>query len=1141
MTDPTSIEKPSDIVEPSVQLDQIKKNMQEIKSSVEEVKQLNADFDKQKDSLAKDILEQKQKDIESKKNEIEAKKKETQELISKLRKEILERQKDNQESAEKTEIDKKLEELDKKVSADLDMYEKELSTMDVKSTSFWEKLKAVPGKVWEWAKENPKTAIAATLWTGLLIWWISRLFRKHKDDEENDEGTNNKHKKKKWFWNHGVGKFLKWVGIWAAATFGLSWLRDKFKPENQKDPENQKSDFDKLSETEKQNYNKVWDSINSFMQNWTASTDAEYLLWKDENWIDQPQYRWLVPYSLDKSYDNVWNIITEWAIYKEEAYRTFENIKDLLVGPMKDLIAKTLMPMLMTVKDFSVFGFKPGESMADGILRWLEDDKDAHTKYLNHFFRQYTNVLCYLESKRSQLQYKLVENALKQQAFDGKKWEELSPEDQQDEIQEKCWDIQWLQQYGITDKLEELFLKKKIVDIDTTFQQYGLDTVVLSPHLESVVHDVDEDMNDILEVDETTKKSVLDRAEDELKAGSLSEETKKELIESSEDLVDDISNEEWTGFFNKAFQPLTILFNSDDAVKDQLFDQFSATISAMQSVFLRYRDKFGTGTITLQDIQDYRKEVDKYIATKKEIAMKIASIQDINDNAPDKVLRFCKSYWAALAWWFKLFTDGKENPAYEWFFKSFWTIAAGAPILYVAWGLGIAGKGVRALKVTLAPVYYTGIGILNLSKYALGKSFAKWWYWKKEIIASSNPEGLFHYAFMSWELSDKNIIQIAHKKNWRIWWNIVTSNNVNQFIKDRFLFSSEEDVLIFRKYAQQKNLNRIMLTREVTGVNAADKLWHHVYQRKLNTNFGIQKEAIQKIRDLDTLMWKSGLTVEGKFLRKALYTIDPKDFDKFYDFVHTGNILDTIKWLTVSGETFGKNFAKNISVFTDAADVKRFVQEVKKLPNYDEALLRTVMKNWDSVKVRLNNGESLVSFVSSLSRSSSAGAVIESTVDIISPEIKSIETVVTQNMDELNRLKGLDGISPIKKNYLKKQLNSLEEFRSRIKWFSPEDIKNFKTLEGLHVKPVHIVEILDLTKDSASTVAKAFAKWDVSHLITVLKAEKESLKNSGKIVEWIEEILDVLKRSRGQWVVEGLDEAARIVKTLAKFISKVHV
>lgn len=126
-------------------LDTIKKNIQDIKTSVEQVRQQKEILEKEKPQLSKEVLDQKEKDIVAKKLEIANKKKETLDLITKIK------------------IDAKLANLDKQVSQEIADDEKYLNELDVNSFTFWEKLKSVPGKIWDWSKENPKTAIAVTL------------------------------------------------------------------------------------------------------------------------------------------------------------------------------------------------------------------------------------------------------------------------------------------------------------------------------------------------------------------------------------------------------------------------------------------------------------------------------------------------------------------------------------------------------------------------------------------------------------------------------------------------------------------------------------------------------------------------------------------------------------------------------------------------------------------------------------------------------------------------------------------------------------------------------------------------------------------------------------------------------------------
>ena len=300
-------------------IDAIKANLTEIKNSVEDVNKKIEDLDKNRKTLNEQEVAWKQKEIEEKKLEIEKKKKETQELIKQAR-ELADLEKDIAVTAN--------------IRIELDKYEKELKDIQPKSSWFWEKVKNWANKSWEWAKENPKTAIAATAWLWLLVRWISRLFRKKKKNVEDGDDK----KEKKGFRDRRYGKVLKrgLIGTWAAwllrGMFG--WNRNFFNVGKDTNNPNQpvgpetipwapwaaetaKECFENKNPEIKQAYNEIALNINDFYskpywegnENWTSEDDMFWESDFEKNWTES--LPWTVVFMLDNRYATVNDMLNE--------------------------------------------------------------------------------------------------------------------------------------------------------------------------------------------------------------------------------------------------------------------------------------------------------------------------------------------------------------------------------------------------------------------------------------------------------------------------------------------------------------------------------------------------------------------------------------------------------------------------------------------------------------------------------------------------------------------------------------------------------------------------------------------------------------------------------------------------------------
>jgi hypothetical protein len=132
------------ILDTSTDMNQVKINIDDIKKSVDVLKKDMEDFDKTKNTLAKEVFNQKQKDIDARKVEIERKKKETQELIIKIRKERVDLKLETLDEA----IKKLFNEQKTKDEAVLAQYEKDLQSFKPLEQSWRGKTKEWIGDKW---------------------------------------------------------------------------------------------------------------------------------------------------------------------------------------------------------------------------------------------------------------------------------------------------------------------------------------------------------------------------------------------------------------------------------------------------------------------------------------------------------------------------------------------------------------------------------------------------------------------------------------------------------------------------------------------------------------------------------------------------------------------------------------------------------------------------------------------------------------------------------------------------------------------------------------------------------------------------------------------------------------------------------
>lgn len=277
-------------------MDQIRSNLNEIKISVEDVNQKLNNLDKNKKNLDQQKIIEENRHIDEKKLEIEKKKKETELLIKQLR--------------DLTELEQDVS-VTANVKTELDQYEKQLKDIKLQSPGFWNKMKESSNKAIGWVRENPWQAAGVATWVGLLVWWISRLFKKRKEKKESKDWEDKE--KTPWY-----KKWYTWA--WVGLAWFLGW-RYRWDIKN------------------------LWNSL----FNWE----------KDQK--DKFGKELVESLGKDRSYDSAWNIFT----YKSKKY-TWENFyEQKLIHTQMNVDGKLVLDIDKSVKAIKEYVEKDTDTLPD--------------------------------------------------------------------------------------------------------------------------------------------------------------------------------------------------------------------------------------------------------------------------------------------------------------------------------------------------------------------------------------------------------------------------------------------------------------------------------------------------------------------------------------------------------------------------------------------------------------------------------------------------------------------------------------------------------------------------------------------------------------------------------------------------------
>ncbi|MFZ2150614.1 MAG: hypothetical protein WAZ12_04615 [Candidatus Absconditicoccaceae bacterium] len=489
-------------------IDSIKANLTDIKNSVEDVNKKIEDLDKNKKTLAQQEIVAKQKEIEEKKLEIDKKKKETEELIKQAR---------------------ALADLEQDIAVtvsirqELDKYEKQLKDINPKSSGFWEKVKEKGGKTLEWVKEHPWQ----TAGIGLLVVGAIALFRRRKKNKE--EGKDGDKKEKEGFWNHGIGKFLKWTGIGTGAYYlihGLQtgrWsLSDFFNRDKREkiDPKDLNERYEKEIPAElKPKYEKFGNNVDEYRK-LNGNTNSLGTL-EDEKGKEISIKKGTIPAAMDNAYDNVKDILDTNGDVIDKRASVGGKIWGLVTELGGKVVGGLFKPMVGVIKGLVPNMFGSDGTPNEEFKKRAETEDNTRDEQVANLMQKYSMVRSYLNDKRKQLKRKYITEQLKNNGVNNPTEKQITDYEQDDPL--------------IEARMERDFLNKKIISADdsnsavVTLESQNIYDSSISKETEATIEEVKKIKQEIVP-DETIferAKNSSDINKDEGLRGELTDVSKK--------------------------------------------------------------------------------------------------------------------------------------------------------------------------------------------------------------------------------------------------------------------------------------------------------------------------------------------------------------------------------------------------------------------------------------------------------------------------------------------------------------------------------------------------------------------------------------------------------------------------------------
>lgn len=913
-------------IDNSSDFESITSGIAEMKTMSAEIQTMIDEYKKVKSTLSDADKTAKETAIDAKKIILESKRKEVQAIIDKIKKSRTDMKLDEIDDATmKAEITKQKEAEEKSLKE----YETQLNAVETPATTFfekvkngvnkaWEKTKEGTGKAWEWTKENPWKAAGIATGVGLLIRGISKLFKKDKKSEGGEAKKEEKSEKmSRW------KKALIWAGIWTGwVLIWKNWdkIKSWFTSDTDKPKEKVANDFEDLSEEMKEKYYTLSSDIDTY-------TDSSTVTFEEETDDDQ-KVKWEMLFRLDKQSKNLYDFSTNSTL----DYIQDETTPGILANIMnwgKDKIYGILWPHLSRLASFQPFGLEFVSDPIKGLNNRLKAaTPEEQEKALFLCYTEYMNILNYIAEKKKVL----VEKLAKEEVMGKEHLKDTPTEDQQDAI-EDLLDSDQRRKW----KVDIFFKKHSLAELPSLTKEYTIETSDISTETQEVIDGLNEERDDILQKDDEWTTAIT-RAEVDFEDGTLDEDSRDELTDVCEDLLDIEFGDSGKSFFGAYTHLITDIFAGNKELADsfmektklkEVSEEFKATLTG-------YLAKLKANTFTQEDLQELKKWSEGYFKAKEKYELSMNNIKDMSSLEFNRWKLLSLPYNAALDV-AQGFGKGKATSWRERIWRGMGGLYISWQTLYITWSIAqgfgktITGGVLKVwgkvaieiwkLPITLAEKWF---------KLLTGRSFLTW-RWRSNAILNSKfspieKERLVKYAFLHGEISEKKALKL-----YETMWN-KTIKDIDGLLEE-FWIHGKENIKLFKKYSENKNIKKLLIEPKTYKYQSRwDNFEHTFVNRILKKDIVVNTENFKKLSTIDATV--STLTTKGskEALFREEFLKNTKTLDKVDDMLKNSKImwLLTQVWQTSDDAMkLSKILAQNFHKFDSLVEMEWYLNFLK--------------------------------------------------------------------------------------------------------------------------------------------------------------------------------------------------------------------
>jgi len=913
-------------VKPSI--DDLSKKIQDTKKEVNQLKNwLNVysieEQDRRLSDIEESILDCTQ-DLQQLESETlsETEKKELKNLKSKI--EELKSSKEQLKQQIERETRSEIETLSQEVSQTQASQTPEQSEWKEK-WRLWRQRDAITSKE-EWKEHTWKNILRVAWWIWLVAWTVA-LFKNLFGKKDKEKTTWWESKEKKKFRDRPIWKVLKWTWIWTAIYYiahGIkTWkwgLKDFFNwnsdtPTNsaqevynnyselaQEDPEKY-AEYEKIGENINLMYDQIWDTERNYF--WDNSQVVMWSIWNDveekklqkNEKFEHIDTKWMVVYSLDNFYSDVWQLLSYWGVEKYIRSKTISEYKSKIKSFGAEWFDKAMVPFLSWFANFTSFWIvskDTAQQKMDKYFKWISENEWDCLAQLDLFFRQYTKVLTYMADKRNAIAMQEAKKIISTQWYDGNTWP-TDEEKQKEMLYEAINDIDWVEKnlkwttYGA-------FMSSNILWAHRILKNEWLDGSEMTEELEDIVSGVDDQTEKIIW---GFDDNALKKAETKINNGqSLDSSDKAWLHKIAQNVLDDMWDQTKPWWIYSTFDYVFESFNLWDSDKQTILQEswlskcFNDTTSAIQNLQSEI-----SSNPTKENVELMKNLVWQYTSLKKELAVAVYAIHEARESKDgvDNLVSYGKLVWGFFSHFF-----GSMKKLFQW--KSeigdFINIFAW---LVVTWGIvEILGKATWKSWVLKLWRYTRKTWLLPCVLVELWLWHTRWgWAVKNRIndIAKTNPtkaENLMKKKILEGVLSPDQVWKIL-TKNQIIKNNLCiyssSSNEVmfREVVKNIFGDENKDIANLFVKYYDKINCRSLVSYANIDNVHWL-KNWQFTvkYDEKAFTSLENFDKEFEKL-------WKN--TVQKSYFEAMLKKVKwADDFDLLTDLMKNDEFKKAIKW-----------------------------------------------------------------------------------------------------------------------------------------------------------------------------------------------------------------------------------------------------